>query len=151
MDWIPHVTVAAIIEKDGKFLMVKEKSGNSVVLNQPAGHWEDNESLLDAVIREILEETAYDFTPEGLVGCYQWKLARKNTTYLRMCFYGSVSNFHQERKLDDGIISADWYPLEHISNNPGQLRSPLVLACIRDYRNAKRYPLDFLHVVNESG
>ena len=124
--------------------MVSEtNSRGEIVINQPAGHLEDDESLLDAVIREMLEETAFDFIPEGLVGCYQWKFTERDTTYLRFLFHGSLQKHHPERELDEGIVSADWFSLEqlHQANN---LRSFLVMEGINDYLAGKRYPLDFI-------
>ena len=125
--------------------MVTEESDEGVVINQPAGHWEDNETLVEAVIRETLEETARKFAPEGLVGCYQWKIPNKDLTYLRFCFYGSVIGHNEKQSLDDGIISANWLPLEQIEQHTCQKRSPMVLACINDYLSGKRYSLDLLN------
>ena len=106
MSWHPHVTVAAIIEQDDKFLIVKEQSDGKVVYNQPAGHLEANETLLNAVVREVQEETAWQFIPEFIVGLYRMHVASKNVTYLRVCFSGSANNHSPDQALDDGIIEA---------------------------------------------
>jgi 8-oxo-dGTP pyrophosphatase MutT (NUDIX family) len=124
--------------------MVSERnSQGKIVINQPAGHLEDNESIIDAVIRETLEETAFDFVPEGLIGCYQWKFVEHDTTYLRFLFHGSLGRYYPDRQLDEGIISADWFSFEQLST-ADNLRSHLVMAGINDYLVGKRYPLDFI-------
>lgn len=124
--------------------MVNEvNSKGKIVVNQPAGHLEDNESLVDAIIREMLEETAYDFIPEGLVGCYQWKFVERDTTYLRFLFHGSLGEHHPHLELDEGIVSADWFSLEHLQA-ADNLRSYLVMAGIDDYLAGKRYPLEII-------
>jgi 8-oxo-dGTP pyrophosphatase MutT (NUDIX family) len=148
MNWMPHVTVAAIANRDNRFLLVQEKSDEGVVYNQPAGHWEDNETLIDAVIRETLEETAYNFVPEGLVGCYQWTVPENKQTYLRFCFYGHVSGHNDKLPLDKGIIRADWLSLEELVDIQYKKRSPLVLACIDDYLRGKRYSLEILKFIS---
>ncbi len=147
MTWKPHTTVAAIIERNGKFLMVEEKSGGKVVYNQPAGHLDEGESLIQAVIRETLEETAWHYKPEALVGFYQWKSPENGTTYLRFCFSGSCDHFGADRKLDEGIIRSHWMTLKELTTKPDKLRSPMVLRCIDDYLAGKQYPLDtILHM-----
>jgi len=124
--------------------MVSEiNSKGNIVINQPAGHLEDNESLVDAIIREMLEETAYDFIPEGLVGCYQWKFAERETTYLRFLFHGSLGEHHPDLELDESIVSANWFSLEQLQQ-ADNLRSYLVMAGIDDYLAGKRYPLEII-------
>jgi len=107
--WAPHVTVAAIIRREGKFLLVEEKDkvSGKLVINQPAGHLENKESLIDAVIRETLEETRWDFTPAYISGIYRW-LHNNGETYLRVCFVGKVIKEHKERELDTGIERTIW-------------------------------------------
>ena len=144
--WKPHATVAAIIEQNGCFLLVEELCSGTRVYNQPAGHLEDNESLQDAVVREVREETRFLFAPESLVGCYRWRDTRKNRTHIRMTFCGSVSDEKPEQPLDDGILDTHWLSYEEI-NQSSALRSPLVLQCINDYRAGHRYPLELLHDV----
>jgi 8-oxo-dGTP pyrophosphatase MutT (NUDIX family) len=142
MTWKPHVTVAAIIERQGKFLMVEELCGGKTVINQPAGHLEDNENLIQAVIRETLEEAAWHFTPAMITGIYQWTAPRSGKTFLRVCFSGHCDRHEPERELDDGIIRALWLSPDELRDTP--LRSPLVLLGIKDYLAGVRYPLELL-------
>ncbi|HOY85991.1 MAG TPA: NUDIX hydrolase [Methylotenera sp.] len=144
MQWMPHATVAAMIEKNGKFLLVEETTDRGNRFNQPAGHLEDNETLLEAVVRETLEETAYDFTPEALLGVYHWKHAHNDTTYLRFAFIGKVGTHYHAQPLDDGIIRAVWMTVDEIRNQAHLMRSPQVLTCIEDYLAGKQFPLSVL-------
>ena len=140
--WKPHATVAAIVEKDGLFLLVEESTSRGMRFNQPAGHLEDGETILNAVIRETLEETAYDFTPEALLGIYHWKHEHNNTTYLRFAFIGTVGKHHPEQALDDGIIRAVWMSIDEIREKKHFMRSEQVLACFEDYLTGKHYLLE---------
>jgi 8-oxo-dGTP pyrophosphatase MutT (NUDIX family) len=142
--WMPHATVAAIVEQNGQFLLVEEETERGNRFNQPAGHLEDNETLLEAVMRETLEETAYTFKPESLLGIYHWKHDHNDTTYLRFAFIGNVSNHQPDLALDDGIIRAVWMSIEEIRSKAMLMRSPQVLTCIEDYLNGRRYPLSVL-------
>lgn len=144
MQWKPHATVAAIVEQDGKFLLVEEITDRGNRFNQPAGHLEDNETIIDAVIRETLEESAYTLMPESLLGIYHWKHEHNDTTYLRFAFIGSVSNHQPSLALDDGIIRAVWMSIEEILEKKHLMRSPQVITCIEDYLSGKRYPLDII-------
>ena len=144
MVWKPHVTVAAVIEQDSQFLMVEEMADNRLVLNQPAGHLEAGESLVKAVIRETLEETGRDFCPRSITGIYRWHSPFNDTTYLRVCFHGECTGYDASRPLDEGIQQALWLSLDDLRNRSADLRSPLVLACIEDYRSGRRFPLDLL-------
>ena len=144
MVWKPNVTVAAVIEQDGKFLLVEEHTSDGIRFNQPAGHLEPNESLLQGVVREAMEETAYNFKPEWLLGIYRWPHPTKDVTYLRFAFAGSIQGHDAERPLDKGIIRASWMPLNEIRGEMQRHRSPLVLRCIEDYLAGARYPLDIL-------
>ncbi|MEO6118769.1 MAG: NUDIX hydrolase [Methylotenera sp.] len=139
--WMPHATVAAIIEDNGRFLLVEETTDRGNRFNQPAGHLEDNETLIEAVIRETLEETAYSFQPESFLGVYHWKHEHNETTYLRFAYIGSVSNHQPDLALDDGIIRAVWMSVEEIRTKAALLRSPQVLTCIEDYLNGQQFPL----------
>jgi 8-oxo-dGTP pyrophosphatase MutT (NUDIX family) len=141
MIWKPDVTVAAVIERNGRFLLVEERIRGQLVLNQPAGHLEDGEALLDAVIRETLEETAWHFTPESLLGIYQWRSPRGHTT-LRFAFTGSVHGYDADRPLDPPIVTTHWFAREQIAQRATRLRTPLVLRCIEDYLAGRRVPLD---------
>ncbi len=144
MIWKPNVTVAAVIEKDGRFLLVEEVTSQGLRYNQPAGHWEPNETLSTAAIRETLEESAYDFEPDCLIGIYHWHAEKSNTTFLRFSFSGKITNHHPERKLDKGIVRTVWLTIDEIRANQALHRSPLVLRCCEDYLAGKRYPLDLL-------
>jgi len=140
----PNTTVAAVIERGGRFLLVEEQTDAGVRLNQPAGHLEAGESLLDAVRREVLEEAGYAFTPEGLVGVY---LAPGKTTYLRFAFYGSVGDAPVSTQLDSGIIAARWLDYDALVASADRLRSALVTRCVDDWRAGARHPLSLLHTL----
>jgi ADP-ribose pyrophosphatase YjhB (NUDIX family) len=144
MIWKPHVTVAAVLERDGKFLLVEEKVNEQICYNQPAGHLECRESLIDAVKRETLEETAHHFVPKYLVGIYNWRNEAKDITYLRFAFGGEIVGHDATRPLDDGIIAARWLSLDEIRALEAQHRSPLILRCIEDWRAGKRFPLELM-------
>lgn len=144
MIWKPNVTVAAVIEQDGKFLLVEEHTSQGLLLNQPAGHLEPNESLLAAVVRETLEESAYTFEPQQLIGIYRWHAPASDTTYLRFAFTGTILAHHAERALDDGIVRTIWMSPDEIRTSTPRHRSPLILRCVEDYLAGKRYPLELL-------
>ena len=145
MRWKPNVTVAAIVECDQKFLLVEENADNYVVFNQPAGHLEKDESLIDAVKREVLEETAWEFIPQCIVGIYMYPNQHSDITYLRLCFSGTCKNHHPEQALDEGIIQAVWLSKEEIEENNDKMRSQMVQQCINDYLSGKSYPLELLN------
>lgn len=144
MIWKPHATVAAIIEKEGRFLMVEEEIDGLIVYNQPAGHLEPDETLYDAVIRETDEEAAWEFLPKHITGMYLWKQDNHDRTFLRLAFCGKCQHHKPEQKLDSDITRALWMSRDDIINKQSQLRSPLVLRCIDDYLAGCRYPLDML-------
>lgn len=144
MIWKPNVTVASIVELDGKFLMVEEESLAGPVLNQPAGHLDPDESMEDAVIRETMEETGYRFTPEAVIGSYLWHNDDNETTYYRSTYSGSVCTKVVATELDDGIIRALWMSHDEIIQNENRLRSPVILESLKDYLAGKRYPLDII-------
>ena len=137
----PNTTVAAIIEQNGKFLLVEEKTDRGNRYNQPAGHLEDNETLIQAIIRETMEEAAYEFTPEFLLGIYQWKHTHNGTTYLRFAFIGKVGVHYPMQALDDGIIQTVWMSVDEMRDKASLMRSPQVLMCVEDFLAGKRYPL----------
>ena len=142
MQWMPHATVAAIVEDQGKFLLVEEETDRGNRYNQPAGHLEDNESLLAAVVRETMEETAYTFHPEALLGIYHWKHEHNDSTYLRFAYIGRVSNHQPTQALDEGIVRSVWMTVEEMREQAMLMRSPQVLKCVEDYLAGKRYPLE---------
>lgn len=145
MTWKPHVTVAAVIEQAGCFLLVEERTTEGIQFNQPAGHLDPGESIVAAVIRETLEETAYHFVPEALTGIYQWHQASHNRTYVRFAFSGKIIGHEAERPLDTGIIRAVWQTSDEIYAGQASHRSPLVCDCVTDYLAGVRYPLAMLH------
>ncbi len=144
MIWTPHVTVAAVVARDGRFLMVEERIDDRLRLNQPAGHLEEGESLLQAVVRETREETGHTFVPEGLVGVYRWFNVPSGVTYLRFCFAGSCGERDESSPLDEGIVGPVWLSWDELQHQKSRLRSPLVLACIDDFRHGRRFPLDLI-------
>ena len=143
--WKPNVTVAAVVERDGRFLVVEEETEDGLRFNQPAGHLDRGESLVNAVAREALEETAHGFQPEFLVGIYQWPRPAGDITYLRFAFGGSITGFDPERKLDTGIVRAVWLTLDELRATRERHRSPLLLRCIEDHVAGHRLPLDLVH------
>jgi 8-oxo-dGTP pyrophosphatase MutT (NUDIX family) len=144
MIWKPDVTVAAIIEQDSRFLLVEEETERGILFNQPAGHWEPDETLAEGTAREVLEESGYDFEPQYLLGVYRWHAPASDTTYLRFAFGGQILAHHPERALDDGIIRAVWLTADEIRATQARHRSPLILRCVEDYLAGKRYPLELI-------
>jgi ADP-ribose pyrophosphatase YjhB (NUDIX family) len=144
MIWKPNVTVAAVVERQGRFLIVEEDADGKRVYNQPAGHLDEGESLIKAVTRETLEETAWHFEPTALVGVYRWKNTHTGITYLRVCFTGACHDEEAGRSLDEGIVQAVWLSRDELTALGSRLRSPLVLRCVDDYLAGRRYPLDLL-------
>ena len=142
--WKPNTTVAAVIERDNKFLLVEEITERGNRFNQPAGHLEDGETLLQAVIRETMEEAAYEFMPEFLLGVYQWKHTLNDTTYLRFAFIGKAGVHYPMQELDEGIVQAVWMDIDEIRDKANLMRSPQILSCIEDYLVGKRYPLEVI-------
>ncbi len=139
--WTPHATVAALIERDGRYLMVRENTRHGIRINQPAGHWEAGETLLDAVRREVLEESGYEFTPTALLGIYVSDKDDKSVTYLRMTFIGTVGDEPTHDELDDGIIEAVWMTPDEIMAERSIHRNPIVAQCLTDYINGQKLDL----------
>jgi 8-oxo-dGTP pyrophosphatase MutT (NUDIX family) len=144
MSWRPDLTVAAVVERNGRFLFVEERVGPRLVFNQPAGHVERGEHLIDAAIRETLEETAWTFVPRALVGVYMWDAPDRQRSFLRIAFTGEVHSHDPNRKLDRGIARAIWLTRDELLARSDRLRSPMVLKCVDDYLAQKRYPLELL-------
>jgi len=142
--WKPSVTVAAIVERDGRFLLVEEHTNRGQLFNQPAGHLDPGESLIQAVARETLEETACAFEPTGFLGVYQFHSRADDVTYIRFAFTGTISGPEAGRPLDTGIIRAVWLTPQEIRRDAARHRSPLVMRCIDDYLAGRRFPLDVL-------
>ena len=143
--WTPRVTVASILEREGRFLMVEESVAGRLVLNQPAGHLEDDESLLTAVVRETREETARTFIPEALVGVYRWRT--RDMTFLRFVFCGRAGGHDPHQALDPDINRTLWLSWEELCTGHYEMRSPLVLRCLEDYRDGQSFPLEILQDV----
>ena len=150
--WKPNVTVAAVIERDGRFLLVEEHTDDGLRLNTPAGHLEAGESPVEGCAREALEETAHRFVPTALVGVYMARFQREqphpepDVTYLRFAFAGTLGAFEPDRALDDGIVRTLWMTLEEIRASTARHRSPLLLQCIEDFAAGQRHPLSLIHV-----
>lgn len=144
MAFQPHLTVAAVAERAGRFLVVEELVGGERVINQPAGHVDDAESLLDAVRRETLEETGWRFEPLTLVGLYRWRHPGNGETFIRATFGGELGGQVHASPPDGQILATHWLSREELGNGQWQLRSPLVTRCIDDYLADRRYPLSLL-------
>lgn len=140
--WEAHVTVAAIVERDGRFLMVEEQVSGQLLFNQPAGHLEANESLVEACVREAREETGWEVEPNGIVGWYQYHSNTINVTYVRTAFAARPLRVDSEARLDTGIVAAHWLDLKELEATKARHRSPLVLACVHDYLRGELLPLD---------
>ena len=151
--WKPSVTVAAIIEQGGKFLLVEEHTPEGLQLNNPAGHLDPGESLIDACVRETLEETTHAFRPTALVGVYMSRVQRpargdnsaEDITYLRFAFCGELGDALVGRQLDTGIVRTLWLTPDEIRASAARHRSPLLVRCVEDYLAGKRYPLALIH------
>ena len=145
MVWKPHVTVAAVIEQNNRFLLVEETTSNGLAFNQPAGHLEPGESLIAAVIREVQEETAWQFEPQALVAVQLWRKNPDLPSFLRFCFTGEVHSHKPSQTLDTGIVATHWLSAAEIAERTNQLRSPLVWRSVEEYRQGSRFPLSLLH------
>jgi 8-oxo-dGTP pyrophosphatase MutT (NUDIX family) len=137
----PEITVAAIAETDGRFLVVEERINERLVFNQPAGHVEQGESLIKAVVRETREETAWRFEPKSLIGVYLWRSPESGVTTMRFAFSGTVDDHQSGQPLDHGIVGTHWLSRTDLQKRGERLRSPLVMRCIEDYLDGKRQPI----------
>lgn len=143
-----HLTVAAIIEDQGRFLMVEEYAGGELVINQPAGHVEPGEAIVNAVSRECLEETAWQFTPDAISGIYLWQQPDNKEHFLRIAFCGRHFGHDASLSLDDGIVRTLWLTRDEVVNRTTQLRSPMVLQGIDDYLTGARVPVEIVRHVS---
>ena len=147
--WKPNVTVAAIIERDGRYLLVEEETAEGLRLNNPAGHLDPAESPAQACAREALEETTHLFTPTHLVGIYMSRFQRESTgedvTYLRLAFGGELGAVQPDRSLDSGIVRTVWMTPDEVRASRERHRSPLVLRCIEDHLAGQRHALDLVY------
>lgn len=144
MTWTPHATVATIVEREGKLLIVEEQSHGERVFNQPAGHIEQDESIQDAALRETLEETGWKVKLTGFIGLYTYTAPQNGVCYYRFCFAAEAIE-ETSNQLDQDIIAAHWLDLEDIKALGKQLRSPLVLRCFEDYYNKPHLPLETIY------
>lgn len=144
MIWKPNVVVAAIVEREGRFLLVEEEADGRPVFNQPAGHLDEGESLLNAVRRETWEETAWRIEPTALVGVYRWPKPDSDITFLRFCFAARAVSHDPTAVLDKEILRAVWLAPTQIEALGERVRSPLVLRCLRDYQAGRRFDLAIL-------
>lgn len=144
MIWKPHVTVAVVVERQGRYLVVEEETDDGIRINQPAGHLEADESLVAAAVREAFEETAHEVVPEALVGIYRWARPDSDVVYLRFAFAAHAVAHHPEHALDDGILRALWLTPDELRADSARHRSPLVMQCVDDHLAGRRFPLDVL-------
>jgi len=144
MGWNPHITVATLVHRQNSFLLVEESDENVLVLNQPAGHLNENETLEQAAVRETLEETGWRVQLQRITGIYLYTAPSSGITYLRTC-YLAVPIEQTERPLDEGIERTLWMTREQIEQQSARWRSPLVLKCVDDYLNNHSYPLSLIH------
>ena len=144
MSWNSHITVACVIEHEGRFLLVEERAGDSLVLNQPAGHWEEGETLQAAALRETLEESAWEVELGGLLGLYAYKPEHLDHGFLRVAFAARPLRQQPQRPLDRGIERAVWLSYEELTACRERHRSPMVLRGVDDYRSGRRYPLELI-------
>ncbi|MEN9844000.1 MAG: hypothetical protein RLZZ612_1829 [Pseudomonadota bacterium] len=147
--WKPSVTVAAIIAHEGRYLLVEEETPEGLRLNNPAGHLDPGESPIQAVVRETLEETTHQFTPDALVGIYMSRFQRPDTqediTYMRLAYTGALGSVVAGRSLDTGIVRTLWLNLDEVRASTARHRSPLVWRCIQDHAQGRRFPLELLY------
>jgi len=144
MIWSPQVTVAAIVQRGEQFLLVEEQTPEGIRFNQPAGHLDEGESLLHAVVRETREETAWHFVPAALVGVYRWQSSPRGATFLRFCFSGECTGQRTDQPLDCGILRVVWLTRDELVARHQRLRSPLVLQCVDDHLTGRQFPLTLL-------
>lgn len=143
-DWQPHIVVAAVVEREGRFLFVEEMIGGELRVNQPAGHWERGETLFEGVKREALEETGWDIEPTAFLGVYAWQPETLPYAFVRFAFVAQALRHHPERPLDEGILRAVWLTPEELRACAAQHRGPAVLRCVEDYRAGRVHPLSLV-------
>lgn len=146
MSWSPHVVVACVVERDGQFLIVEERiaEGGALLLNQPAGHWEQGETLIQGAVRETLEETGWDVRPNHVLGLYHYDPADLDYGFLRVAFVAEALGERAGYQLDTGIERALWLTRDELAAQSARHRSPMLLRCVDDYLDGKRYPLELI-------
>lgn len=147
-DWTPHVVVACIVERDGRFLLVEERINGELRINQPAGHWEQGETLIEGAMRETLEETGWDVEPTNVLGLYHYDPSDLDYGFLRIAFVATALRERAGHRLDEGIERAVWCTRDEIAATQPLHRSPMVLRCVDDYLAGQRYPLSLLNHLN---
>ena len=145
MSWNSHITVACVIEREGRFLLVEEQTADGLLLNQPAGHWDEGETLHAAALRETLEESAWEVELTAVLGLYAYKPAHLDHGFLRVAFAAKALRHHPQQPLDSGIERALWMSRDELAACAERHRSPMVLRGVDDYLAGKRYPLDLLN------
>ena len=141
MSWTPHLTVATVVERDQRFLIIEEHINGHPVLTQPAGHVEANETLIEAAIRETREESGWSVEPVALLGLYSYTTPCKTMTFYRTCFIAKAISYDQHLPLDSGILAVHWLTLEEMKAQQDKMRSPIVIKCIEDYCKGQKFPL----------
>jgi 8-oxo-dGTP pyrophosphatase MutT (NUDIX family) len=144
MSWVPHVVLASVVEREGRFLLVEEYAGDALVLNQPAGHWEEGETLIEGARREALEETGWEIEPTAVLGIYHYQPPQLDYSFLRIAFVAEALRHHPERPLDAGIERPLWLTRDEIVRERARHRSPMLLRCIDDYLAGQRFPLSMV-------
>lgn len=144
MTWTPHATVSVVVEHEGRFLMVEERSNGKLVFNQPSGHVEEGELFEEAAIREALEETGYHVQLNSLIGLYTAIGEHNGVTYHRLCYTADIIRFDEKAEIDSDIVATHWLTHEELLEREDQMRSPMVLACINDYKEKRSFPLNFV-------
>lgn len=142
--WQPHIVVAAVVEREGRYLIVEELIAGECRINQPAGHWERGETLIEGVRREALEETGWDIEPTGFLGVYTWQPDNLPYAFVRFAFVAEALRHHPERALDEGILRALWLTPDELRARSEEHRGPAVLGCVEDYRAGRIHPLSLL-------
>ena len=146
--WTPHVVVACVVEREGRFLLVEERIGGELRMNQPAGHWEQGETLVEGAIRETLEESGWDVEPTHVLGIYHYDPADLEYGFLRIAFVAKALRERQNHKLDEGIERPVWLTRDEVAASVALHRSPMVLRCVDDYLAGQRFPLSMLSHLN---
>lgn len=144
VDWKPHIVVASVVEREGRFLIVEETINGELWLNQPAGHWEPGETLIEGARREAMEESAWEVEPTGVLGIYEWQSPGLPYPFVRIAFAAQALRHHPERALDHGIVRALWLTREELRAQSDRTRSPSVELCIDDYLAGRIYPLGLI-------